>query len=80
MCPGSGTHGTQVTLHANMFKLNYPEDVVLYDYVIKIQPVILKGNDDLREHIVALFEKSKEASQFIEGIAHDGVRDRKSVV
>ena len=55
-----------------MFQLNYPEDVVLYDYVIKIQPAISKGNDDLRRHIVTLLEKSKEAAQFVEGIAHYG--------
>ena len=72
--PGFGSAGTPIKLRSNLFNLNYPQDVVLYDYSINISPKIAEGNDDLRKHIISLFEKRLKSSEFYDGIAHDGTR------
>ena len=70
--PGFGSRGAPITLRANMFQLNYPQDVTLYDYAIKVQPNPDSEEIDVRKHVVGLFEKSREMSPFQQGIALDG--------
>ncbi|KAL5492905.1 hypothetical protein ACEPAI_4353 [Sanghuangporus weigelae] len=71
--PGFGKRGSSIALRANLFQLDYPKDVVLCDYKIRIEPNIPKEAVDLRRHVVAEFARSQELSQFVQGIAHDGV-------
>lgn len=69
--PGVGTRGNPVNLRANLFEIRFPKDIVLYDYVISIQPYV-PAEEELRRRIVDMFIESKELAPYAQGIAHDG--------
>lgn len=69
--PGFGKRGTNVTLRANFFALNYPKNVVLYDHPLKIEPEVEQKEKRLRARLFELFEQSPVVKPYLDGIAHD---------
>ncbi|EJC99706.1 Piwi-domain-containing protein [Fomitiporia mediterranea MF3/22] len=64
--------GTPISLRANLFKLDYPEDLVLYDYTVRIEPRVRAEDNEMRKTLFFLFEQSEAVAPFIHCIAHDG--------
>lgn len=69
--PGFGKEGTVIALRANFFALNYPKNMVLYDYPIEIEPSVKQGEKRLRKRLFDLFESAQEVAPLLHGLAHD---------
>lgn len=46
-CPDVGTCGSTVNLRANLFEVKFPKDIVMFDYVISINPYVPTTKVDL---------------------------------
>ena len=71
--PGFGTKGRPTKLYANFFVLRYPKKLVLYDYVIDIEPDV-KKNARERERVFEALEMSPELRPYVDNIVHDGTQ------
>ena len=71
---GYGKNGTEVAVYANFFKLNFPDNAVLWDYPIEIKPPVKLEEKRLRKRLFALFDESPAVAPFLGGIAHDSAQ------